>query len=76
MTRPTIPTVTRDVSSEVLSKTLESKNNSFELFYFDLNTHGATTRALLAYADAKWKMIHPGVSTHLAHSFTCPFTIR
>ncbi|KAF9947255.1 hypothetical protein BGZ65_008973 [Modicella reniformis] len=58
MTSPIIPTITRNISSQELSKVLEAKENKFELFYFNLNTHGATSSALLAYDDAEWKMIH------------------
>ncbi|KAI1287160.1 hypothetical protein EDD11_010483, partial [Mortierella claussenii] len=51
--------MTTNVSSQDLSKFLDAKDNVFELHYFKLHTHGATARALLAYADAKWKEINP-----------------
>ncbi|KAG0045851.1 hypothetical protein BGZ83_008932 [Gryganskiella cystojenkinii] len=57
---PVLPVPTTDVSSQELGKALENaRENSFELYYFDVISHGATSRALLAYADANWKSTKP-----------------
>ncbi|KAF9571246.1 hypothetical protein EC968_000789 [Mortierella alpina] len=60
MVHPILPTVTKNASSQDISKTLETGDNEFQFYYFKLHTHGATPRALLAYADAKWSNIYPG----------------
>ncbi|KAF9977658.1 hypothetical protein BGZ73_005374 [Actinomortierella ambigua] len=52
------PTVSA-VSTQKLSEVIKSKNTSFTFNYFGLHTHGATPRALLAYADADWKEHQP-----------------
>ncbi|KAF9437706.1 hypothetical protein BGZ76_011551 [Entomortierella beljakovae] len=59
MVHSIVPTPTTNVSSQELSKTLEAKDNSFVFHYFDMHTHGATTRAMLAYAEADWKSVPP-----------------
>src|SRR5690349_3928478 len=62
MVHPILPVVTKNASSQDISKTLNASDNEFQFYYFKLHTHGATPRALLAYADAKWSNIYPGVS--------------
>ncbi|KAF9270967.1 hypothetical protein BGZ68_004497, partial [Mortierella alpina] len=47
-------------STDEIAKTLESNNTTFQYYYFKLHTHGATPRALLAYADATWTPLYPG----------------
>ncbi|KAF9571245.1 hypothetical protein EC968_000788 [Mortierella alpina] len=64
MVNPILPTVTRNLSNLELSKTLDAEDNEFQLFYFNVNVHGTTPRALLAYADAKWSNIYPGDWSH------------
>ncbi|KAG0200664.1 hypothetical protein BGX28_006321 [Mortierella sp. GBA30] len=59
MANTVIPTATKNVSSHDLSKTLDANDNEFKFYYFKLHTHGATPRALLAYADAKWSNLYP-----------------
>ncbi|KAF9978318.1 hypothetical protein BGZ73_002909 [Actinomortierella ambigua] len=46
-------------STEKLSEVVDFKNTSLTFYYFGLHTHGATPRALLAYADADWKEHQP-----------------
>ncbi|KAF9271693.1 hypothetical protein BGZ74_005734 [Mortierella antarctica] len=53
------PTPTTNLSSAEISKALDAKDNTFTYYYFKLHTHGATARALLAYAEADWTEIHP-----------------
>ncbi|KAF9337803.1 hypothetical protein BG006_002523 [Podila minutissima] len=47
----TLPTPTLNLSTQELSTALEAKDNTFQFYYFNVHTHGATGRALLAYAD-------------------------
>ncbi|KAG0338847.1 hypothetical protein BG000_003300 [Podila horticola] len=54
-----LPTPTLSLSTQELSKALEAKDNTFQFYYFNVHTHGATSRALLAHADAKWSNIYP-----------------
>ncbi|KAF9313810.1 hypothetical protein BG006_004063, partial [Podila minutissima] len=53
------PTPTTNLSSAEISKALDAKDNTFTYYYFKLHTHGATARALLAYAEADWTEVHP-----------------
>ncbi|KAF9973643.1 hypothetical protein BGZ73_003112 [Actinomortierella ambigua] len=46
-------------TTQKLSEVIKAKDSSFTFYYFDLHTHGATPRALLAYADADWKQHLP-----------------
>ncbi|KAG0020282.1 hypothetical protein BGZ81_009395 [Podila clonocystis] len=55
----TLPTPTLNLSTQELSQALEAKDNTFQFYYFNVHTHGATGRALLAYADAKWSNTYP-----------------
>ncbi|KAG0224228.1 hypothetical protein BGW41_005175 [Actinomortierella wolfii] len=48
-----------DHDTKTFSEVVKAKDTSFTFHYFDLHTHGATPRALLAYADAKWKSQAP-----------------
>ncbi|KAF9285031.1 hypothetical protein BGZ68_004202 [Mortierella alpina] len=64
MVSPILPTVTRNLSNQELSKTLDAKDNEYQLYYFQLHIFGTTPRALLAYADAKWSNIYPGEWRH------------
>ncbi|KAF9554496.1 hypothetical protein BGW38_009313, partial [Lunasporangiospora selenospora] len=52
---PAIPPTPSTLSSAELAKVLDSKDTTFDFYYFKLHTHGATTRAILAYVDAQWK---------------------
>ncbi|KAF9162361.1 hypothetical protein DFQ26_003603 [Actinomortierella ambigua] len=45
--------------NNTLSKVVKAKDTSFTVYYFDLHTHGATPRAILAYMDANWKLYSP-----------------
>ncbi|KAG0035978.1 hypothetical protein BGZ82_004867 [Podila clonocystis] len=54
-----LPTPTLNLSTQELSQALEAKDNTFHFYYFNVHTHGATGRALLAYADAKWSNTYP-----------------
>jgi hypothetical protein len=57
---PVLPVPTTNVSTHQLGKALEKAlENVFELYYFKVHTHGATPRALLAYADVNWKATSP-----------------
>ncbi|KAG0270023.1 hypothetical protein DFQ27_000987 [Actinomortierella ambigua] len=46
-------------TTQKLSEVFNAKDTSFTFYYFNLHTHGATPRALLAYADANWKQHLP-----------------
>lgn len=70
----TLPTPTLNLSTQELSKALEARDNTFQFYYFNVHTHGATGRALLAYADAKWSNIYPTVSLFFFFSFCMFFT--
>ena len=63
MVHPILPTVTKNLSNLELSKTVDAKDNEYQFYYFKVNVYGTTPRALLAYADAKWSNIYPGVSS-------------
>lgn len=71
-THTTLPTPTLNLSTLELSKALEAKDNTFQFYYFNVHTHGATGRALLAYADAKWSNIYPAVSPLFVFIFFLP----
>ncbi|KAF9953179.1 hypothetical protein BGZ72_005630 [Mortierella alpina] len=64
MVQPILPTVTKNLSNLELSKTVDAKDNEYQLYYFKVNVYGTTPRALLAYADAKWSNIYPGDWSH------------
>jgi len=66
MVHPVLPTVTKGLSNQELSKALDAKDNEFQIYYFKLHIYGTTPRALLAYADAKSSNIYPGVSNFLS----------
>ncbi|KAG0230683.1 hypothetical protein BGW42_000801 [Actinomortierella wolfii] len=46
---------TSNHDTKTLSEVIKAKDTTFTFYYFDLHTHGATPRALLAYVDAPWQ---------------------